>query len=460
MPKPHRSEDAASLSRNWKPFRIPLTVPAVALVNGIIVEIMAEEGRTRQRRRRDADVPNFKRTIGAIVADLAHRLLEIEHDPSDIRLPGVRLTLRTSKLGRKARRYDPPFLGKTLPTILDTMARCGLVTVEKGEWSGSDEPGKLTIVRPTLRLAEMLTQADLQFPDWGLCVDQEIIMQRSANDDPQHKGALVDYADDANTTGLREEVRRINDHLRHADITVLKDDPALARINPALRFVQRVFNQSSFDHGGRLGGAQFWTMLHRHERSAVRIDGHPVATVDYSSMGTRLLYAEAGVLPPDGDHYDLDGFGPAYRDAVKRFASGSLFVKGRPLHEVTPRRPSGLRFGLHLETLPYGTTMGALTTAWERRHAGLRWATWGQPSRQDEEVQQTGWLYRGLGHRLFRRESDILVRVLLTLNAQGITALPLHDAVLVARPHAEVARSVMQSTYLEATGQPIPVSVD
>jgi hypothetical protein len=461
MPRPHRSEDAVSLSRNWKPFRIPLTLPAVTMVNSIIAEVEVAEAQpgARQRRRREAAVPAFKRTIGAIVADLAHRLLEVEHTPSAAMLPGVRLSLDTSKLGRKAGRYDPPFLGVTLPKILNIMARVALVTVEVGEWSGLLGTGRLTIVRPTRRLAEMLAHADLQFPDWGLCLDQELVMLRADKGDPQRGGELVDYTDDDTTSRLRGEVQRINAHLRQADITVLKDDPALARINPALRHLHRVFNRSSFDLGGRFGGATFWTQLHRHERAAVRIDGHPIATADFSSMGTRLLYAEAGVLPPAGDLYDLDGFGPPYRDAVKLFASGSMFVKGRPQQApVTPRRKSGLRFGLHLETLPYGTTMSALAYAWEKRHSGLYHAPWRAGGQYDE--QRTGWLYRDLGHRLLRRESDIIVRVLLDLVDLGVTALPLHDGVLVARPHAETARSVMQAVYLQHTGQPIPVGVE
>ncbi|MGO4728089.1 MULTISPECIES: hypothetical protein [unclassified Inquilinus] len=363
MPKPHRSECPLSRSRNWQPFRLPITAPSRALADSIIAEIEAEEGRhcLRKRRRKGRDRPAFERTVAAIIADLAYRLLEIEHAPDDAVLPGVRLSLDTSKLGRKPGRYAPRFLGKTLPETLDVMARpkvgdghgVGLVTIDKGEWSGSQAAGKRTIVRPTRALAERLAEADLQFPDWGLCPDQEIVLLRAPDLSFWESGTLVDYPDTDDTQRLRDEMRRINSHLDRADITVLKDDSELARINPALRRIQRVFNRSSFEFGGRLGGPYFWASMRRAERQAIRIDGHPTVTLDYSSMGTRLLYARAGVLPPSGDLYLLDGFGPAHREGVKKFASATLFKTGRPDKMTMGLRP----------LFPWATSIGTVAAA-------------------------------------------------------------------------------------------------
>jgi hypothetical protein len=42
-----------------------------------------------------------------------------------------------------------------------------------------------------------------------------------------------------------------------------------------------------FDLSGRLFGG-FWQGLQRQRRSGIRIDGEPVATLDYSSMFARL----------------------------------------------------------------------------------------------------------------------------------------------------------------------------
>ena len=61
--------------------------------------------------------------------------------------------------------------------------------------------------------------------------------------------------------------------------------------------------------------------------------------------------------------------------------------------------------------------------------------------------------------QLFRKESDILVDVLLTLKTQGIVALPIHDAVLIMDEHQEVAQKVMIEVFEEHTGLTPQVSL-
>ena len=55
-----------------------------------------------------------------------------------------------------------------------------------------------------------------------------------------------------------------------------------------------------FDLSGRLFGG-FWQGLKRARRAGIRIDGEPVATIDYSSMFARLAYASKGAEPPAGE---------------------------------------------------------------------------------------------------------------------------------------------------------------
>jgi hypothetical protein len=47
---------------------------------------------------------------------------------------------------------------------------------------------------------------------------------------------------------------------------------------------------------------------------------------------------------------------------------------------------------------------------------------------------------KGLGFHLMHTESEIMVRVLTTLLSEGVTALPLHDGLLVRRSHASTRR--------------------
>ncbi len=60
---------------------------------------------------------------------------------------------------------------------------------------------------------------------------------------------------------------------------------------------------------------------------------------------------------------------------------------------------------------------------------------------------------KGVGYRLLFIESTILMGVLEVLFAEGITALPLHDSVLVDRPQAARAKEVMEGVFELTTGE-------
>ena len=63
-----------------------------------------------------------------------------------------------------------------------------------------------------------------------------------------------------------------------------------------------------------------------------------------------------------------------------------------------------------------------------------------------------GEFFTGIGHRCQFRESQILVEVLRILNAYGITALPIHDAILVPASASTLAKRVMLHTFKRKTG--------
>jgi hypothetical protein len=70
-----------------------------------------------------------------------------------------------------------------------------------------------------------------------------------------------------------------------------------------------------------------------------------------------------------------------------------------------------------------------------------------------------GVIHQQSGFRFMKWESDILLCVLDKLGAEGITGLPLHDAVLVARSKAEIAKRIMEEEGQRLVGVPLPVSI-
>ena len=65
----------------------------------------------------------------------------------------------------------------------------------------------------------------------------------------------------------------------------------------------------------------------------------------------------------------------------------------------------------------------------------------------------------GLGMQLFRTEADILVGVLEALRCQGVVALPIHDAVLVADADKGTTMRMMKETFKDYTGLTPQVSL-
>ena len=140
-----------------------------------------------------------------------------------------------------------------------------------------------------------------------------------------------------------------------------------------------------------------------------------------------MLYGIAGKTPAEGDLYDLSAFGipVQYRKGLKKCIQA---IVNSP--NVPKRVPKGVR-----QHLPKSCSMTDILRAVEQKHSAIYQL-----------------MTSGRGMQLFRKESDILVDVLLTLKSKGITALPIHDAVLVLDDNSDKARVVMKEVFKEHTG--------
>jgi len=63
----------------------------------------------------------------------------------------------------------------------------------------------------------------------------------------------------------------------------------------------RVFNDSSFELGGRFYGA-WWVTLRKDARGNITLNGEKTIELDYSSIGIHLLYSQENL-----NYYDLNG---------------------------------------------------------------------------------------------------------------------------------------------------------
>jgi hypothetical protein len=247
----------------------------------------------------------------------------------------------------------------------------------------------------------------------------------------------LDYEDTAETDRFREEMTAVNQWLAKADIGFLGNTPVdLTRKTLHRAFLLPPFietDHTTFDYGGRLGGG-WWTSLPKAQRAFIRIDGEDrIADLDFASMFVRLALHEVDAPIPDGDLYrSIPGIETDEQREAAKSVILNLLGRSTPLKKL----PNGIR-----DLLPPSL----------RSAAAIRSAIINSIPGMDRAIE------RGLCFRLFRLESNILVRALLKLTAQGITGLGMHDGIMVAASKAEIAKAALREATREEIGIELPV---
>lgn len=418
---PEDTNEQASKDRPFNAFRNAKTESTKAFVLDVQRQLQKYEQifNVRQRARKSKDLQIFEGQVEALVCDLAYQ---------GTANPGKWLAVSFSHgtLGR-CDRYRATALTQSLPDVVRLMARpeMDFIEFEKGFRSPfNPEESRQSKMRATQNLLDRMADYQLTLADFGLQKTQEVIILKDCKEDHWDLGQWLQYEDTPATTAYREELNRINKFLEEADIEYEPWDAKEKPVDASDRRLLRYFNNGSFDEGGRLFGG-FWQNLKKDQRKyGILIDGSAVVTLDYGQMLPRILYGLAGVDPGFQDAYIIPGL-EGYRDGVKKVLSAMLHADKKHI-----RKPIGTA-----DLLPKGLKIGDIIKLITDFH---------------EPVAQA--FYAGKGMRLTLDESKILIAVLTRLMDQGITALPIHDAVIVSEDKAEHVKTVMLQVFKELIG--------
>lgn len=429
--------EARRSDRAWSPYRRALG-PLASVVDEARTQALHLEDLwgMRKRARRQADLHTFTLSIEALISDLTHRVLTAGP------LGRIHISLDNRDL-RACPRYRPAAVGVPV-----TQALMLLSAVEVGPWlivRKTHTIGERTTIEAGPRLLERIRECGVTLSD--LCTDtqrEEVIIQRGKpNGDAPERGdrwfratEFVNYPDTPGTNAMREEVRAINSAVQRLTVEVTSEDGSqIAPADMKSLHLRRIFTGGSFDHGGRLwdasGGAFWYSMRNRSvplkRIQRLTINGEPVASVDMHAAALSCLYAMAGVCLPEGDLYVPPGFSKEHRRDFKKAAQCMIFRQRR--HLAWPAQEPG--------TLPAQEVFAAM----EDLHAPVRHLMW-----------------RGVGHRTQRMESDTLVRAL--VRNPRLCGLPLHDALIVPESRAEDAQEALEAAFREVTGGTCRVTVE
>jgi hypothetical protein len=414
-------------ARAFNPFLCAATDNLKALIAEVQVQMSGYEAyyQTRKRARRPADQANYDRTIEAILCDLC--AVELGPNNNSIHLP------LSNKVLRSKSRYKGTALGKTLPDILGVMSapEMDFVVVEKGhstfkivddDLNVAFAGGRQTILRAGPKLLSRIERFGIKRADVGHAPEEEVLVLRTPKRHANTIAEYQEYEDDEATLALRQQMTDINDWVSTADITC-----SLPQVEPSQRRLRRIFNNSDFAQGGRLYGG-FWQAMSSDERQEhILIEDDWCVELDYGQMSLAILYGLTGTKPPEGDLYDLsaEGIPTDYRKGIKKVIQALINSS-----KVPTKMPKGVR-----KLIPSRYNIKDILEAVARKHPAIY-------------PQMTS----GIGMQLFRKESDILVDVLLTLKTQGIVALPIHDAVVVRDDNSDKTEAVMKKVFKEHTG--------
>ena len=288
------------------------------------------------------------------------------------------------------------------------------------------------ITRNTFNYTEYMAMYESMF------ASMDVPLIRLRNTSAKDNGTFATFKPTRETSRMESTLSEINDFIERRNVCDLFipdsdfdrlrnepqrnssdfDEPESASVPLDLisrRKLYRVFNDGTFDHGGRFYGG-WWQNIPSDYRRFITINDTPTIEIDFSNMQPAILYAQIGQQLV-GDAYAVEGIDPSFRPLIKttilQLINGKERVKA-------PRKTE----------LPENMTWNDLREAVRERHKPI-----------------ARYFSSGEGIRLQRLDSDIAETVLVAMMGKGILALPVHDSFIVAEGHQDSLRETMLCAY-------------
>jgi len=371
--------------------------------------------------RRDA-TERRRQVVASIIANLVLLVLAPGYRNGDV------LAISTAKT--KPNRYDRSQVGRHLwGQQAGAMAEQGRLTRHPYVFKE-----RVTTYEPTNGLREQLASIDLTLADIERREPGETIWlsARSATrgryGEPAPK-ERIDYEDDADSLLFRRQMARINGFLNDAELSFDGHPQGPIALHRTF-LLRRRADPVAFNLNGRLAGG-WWLQLPARDRHRIRLNGEPLADLDFKGMFVQLAYRSLDwQLREDFDPYAIPGL-EGHRDGAKLTM---LSLLGR--HKKMKALSSDLK-----GVLPEGWDARRLVAAASEVHGDIS-VLFGK----DVAVQ------------LMFQESQILVAGLLRLADDGVPALPMHDGVMVPQSKKSSALRAMHEVSGDwLGGAPLPV---
>jgi hypothetical protein len=339
-------------------------------------------------------------------------------------------------------RYNAIHLSSTTIAVVDALRQRGYVEHHRGFPGRGFKDGRMSRMRATEKLIGLI-EGTYRVPRKAIQrhPDTECIILRD------HRKKNIEYPDTEETCRMRHVVTAYNACLATADIRlpsapagVLDISGKPTKIDIFDTFVRRIFNNATWDDGGRFYGG-WWQRIPSDRRIQIAINGSQNGSIelDYSGHHVTLLYAQQGI-----DYWREDRSDPYKLEGWERSERMRALLKLVLLVAINSRDKksalAAIRRKINFHQDDYGwvnkatVPLGNLIDAFGRRHAPIQHC-----------------FYSSAGVRLQRLDSDLAEIVVSHFTRKQIPVLCIHDSFVIHPEHEEELKQVMKEALKSAT---------
>ena len=355
---------------------------------------------------------------------------------------------------KESKRYNlNKISARPLKFLVDSLEKHGWVDTSQWYYDKKNEENRwCSRMRPSKKLIKTFKE----FKITPKCIYRKPVDCIRLKDS---KERLVEYTDTPTTNSMRNKLFAYNNLLLKTRIKIKRNKNVnryleLHPVNFKNIEYYRVFNDSSFELGGRFYGA-WWVTLSKDARGNITLDGEKTIELDYSSIGIHLLYSQENLNyydlnDPNSDPYTLKGIDPEEREVNKKIITFALNMSPGDRHRkfVYTVRKKIKKTNDKRSILGIKKLLNVPTP--REVHKRLRIF-------EEENIPIKHHLFTSVGTKLQFKDSCIAESVIERMVSMRIPVLVIHDSFIVQYRNKKLLHKFMNHVFREHKLKSIPL---
>jgi hypothetical protein len=358
--------------------------------------------------------------------------------------------------------YNALHISRQTVPLMDILREEGYIQYYPGYFKPEDEDGsKKTRIKVTLKLVNFLikthqlSQHMIERSPNEECIILRGIKERKINTKTgkprkTKTSEQIDYTKDKKYDNyipvinkMRKNVYAYNNLLRRTFIDIphfpkegipTRSKKRKIRIDLTQKFVARIFNNDSFQEGGRYWGG-WWQRLSSKWRKRIRINDRKVVEIDYSGIHIVMLYALKNIdywSKINTDPYNIKGLEQSerMRDLLKVVLLSSINAENRIKTKQAIQHEINWDKNLYQWSLSKKLDLNDILDKFVSTHAPIK-----------------EYFFSGKGIELQNTDSRIAEMVVNHCTRHHIPVLCIHDSFVIEQRHKQLLQDIMNKSF-------------